>query len=76
MDIPYFAILIIYLVVVGIFLLMAYFNIYHIVKWSLFDARSKTIVFLFIALSVVILFMSFFLLRGIDWWYPLFTIPI
>lgn len=66
MSIPLSLFLIIYLILVGLFLLYALFNLYHIVRFGHFDAASYFMTGLFIAGTLLILFISATYLFGID----------
>ncbi len=76
MEIPFYAILVIYLIIIGIFLILAFFNVYHLIKYSMFDLRSKIILFLFIILSIACITLALYATHGVDWWQPLLTLSI
>lgn len=67
MEIPLYILLVIYLVGVGIFLVSAFFNLYHIFKFGFFDFTGKLNTFLFLGLSTIILVVTFLLLRQTPW---------
>jgi len=66
MSIPLSFFLVIYLILVGLFLLYAVFNLYHIFRHGHFDTASYFMTGLFIAGTILILFISAVYLFGID----------
>ena len=67
MGIPLSLFLILYLIVSGIFLLYALFNLYHIFRYGHFDAASYFMTGFFIAGFILIVFVSFVFINQIDW---------
>lgn len=67
MAIPYFVFLIVYLAVVLVFLILAFFNMYHLVKFGLFTPLAKTVAALFVLASLAIIIATIYLLKDIDW---------
>ena len=67
MELPNLAFLIVYLIVIGAFLLMAFFNLYHVFKFGLFDIRAKLMAFIFIAFTAAVIAFTMYMLRDVDW---------
>lgn len=67
MEIPYYILLIIYLIGLGAFFIWGFFNMYHIVKFGLFDFAGKIHTFFFIGITISILIVSFLLLKDVPW---------
>ena len=67
MELPYYVFLIIYLVVIGIFMLFAFLNMYHLMRFGMFDLRTKIIALFFVLISIAIIAISIYLLRDIVW---------
>lgn len=57
----------IYLGVIVLFAIFAFFNLYHIVKFGVLNFTVIFVSFVFIAIAVLILFFTFQLLDGVDW---------
>lgn len=77
MDIPYYVLLIVYLGGVGMFFLWMFFNVYHLMKFGLFDFTGKLNGFIFLLFSTLIFAATFFLLRDVSWLdtFQLFDVP-
>jgi len=75
MDLPLFVLLIPYLLAIGIFFLWTFFNLYHIVRFGLFDFTGKLNTGIFMALTAILLFLTFLMLRTTPWLdtFPAFT---
>ena len=67
MNIPYYAILIVYLVVIFVFLMLSFFNLYHVVKFGLFNRTAKIVTLIFILISVGMFLVSWLFLADVDW---------
>lgn len=67
MELPYYIFLIIYFVIVFLFLVLTFFNVYHIVKFSLFDTRSKIVLTIYIVFVISIIAGTMIALRNINW---------
>lgn len=59
--------LIIYLILAALFFVYALFSLYHIFRFGHFDAASYFMTGLFIGGYLLLLFVSFVFLSGIDW---------
>lgn len=59
--------LIIYLILASLFALYALLSLYHIIRFSHFDESSYFMTGLFIAGIILISFVSFTYIIGIDW---------
>lgn len=67
MELPFYALGLLYLVVLGFYCFMAFFNIYHLVKFGFFDFTGKINGLLFSGAWLIILFFTFFFLRKVEW---------
>ncbi len=67
MGIPLYIFLIFYLLLAGVFLLYGLFSLYHIIRFAHLDAASYFMTGIFIAGIVLIGFVSFTFIIGIDW---------
>ncbi|PIW37060.1 MAG: hypothetical protein COW24_02235 [Candidatus Kerfeldbacteria bacterium CG15_BIG_FIL_POST_REV_8_21_14_020_45_12] len=67
MEIPFYILLIIYLIGILIFLVITFFNIYHLFKFGFFDFTGKLNAMVFVGFSVVIVAVSVLLLWNIPW---------
>lgn len=67
MEIPYYILLILYLVGVGIFLVWMFFNLWHLFKFGFFDFTGKLNAFIFIGFSIVIFIITLLLLKDTPW---------
>jgi hypothetical protein len=56
-----------YLVGVGVFLLWTFFNVYHLVKYGLFDFTGKLNAFIFTGFTIVIFVLTALLLKDTPW---------
>ena len=64
---PLFYIAIPFLIIIGFWIIFAFFNIYHALKFGYINYISYFMTFILIGLSVITLFIGYDLLRGIDW---------
>jgi hypothetical protein len=67
MDIPFYVLLVAYLIGFGLFLLWTFFNLYHIVRFGLFDFTGKLNTFIFVTLACIILFLTALMLKDTQW---------
>lgn len=67
MEIPYIVLFYIYVGLVGLYVLFAFFDLFHVVRFGMWNFTTTTVTFLFIAGSVLILFVSFQWLSQVDW---------
>lgn len=75
MSIPLSLLFYIYLASIAIFILFSFFNVYHILRFAKTNFFNATIIFLYLFISGVILFVSFWNLGGIDWQTSVDLIP-
>ncbi|MBU0670784.1 MAG: hypothetical protein ABH835_01590 [Patescibacteria group bacterium] len=73
MEIPYYIFLIIYLIGLGVYFFISFFNVYHIVRFGFFDFSGKLNTFLYFGVVAAILFVTFLLLKDVNWFD---TIPL
>ncbi|USN53562.1 MAG: hypothetical protein H6760_00060 [Candidatus Nomurabacteria bacterium] len=67
MEISYIVLFYIYVGLVGLYVLFAFFDLFHVVRFGMWNFTTTTVTFLFIAGSVLILFVSFQWLSQVDW---------
>ncbi|MFA5358576.1 MAG: hypothetical protein WC310_01990 [Patescibacteria group bacterium] len=67
MLIPLSIFLYLYIGLVVVFLFFAFFNIYHAIRFSFWDFATFFITFLFIAATIIIMFVSFDYIRQVNW---------
>lgn len=67
MDIPFFVILIIYLIMLGGICILGFFNIYHMVRFGMFDFTGKLNTAVFICFSIAIVALTVLLLVNVPW---------
>lgn len=67
MMLPLIIFLYIYLALAFIFCLFAFFNLYHMVRFSFWTFASFLATFLFLAGTVIIFFLSFEEIRAVNW---------
>lgn len=67
MFIPFSFLLIPYGLALLIFFVLGFFNMYHIYRFGVFNARSTIFTLIFVVLSAATLVGSFLLLSQIDW---------
>jgi hypothetical protein len=66
-DIPYSVLYWIYLLGVLAILVFAFFNLYHLLRFGFRTTVNVTMTFALIAGTVIILFISYSWLQGLDW---------
>lgn len=66
-----FIFLIIYLVLVGIFLIISIINFYHIIRFGFLHWPSLVMTFVYLGLVVLIILFTFKTLGNFDWQEPL-----
>lgn len=76
MDIPFYILLIAYLIPVGFFMLWAFFNFYHLIKFGFFDFTGKLNAFLFVGFSLVTIGITILLLKDTPWFDTVSTTDI
>ncbi|MEK7139206.1 MAG: hypothetical protein AAB817_00725 [Patescibacteria group bacterium] len=67
MTIPLIIFLYLYLLIIVVILLFGMFNIYHVIRFSFWDAPAFIASFLFLAAIALTLFISFEAIRQINW---------
>lgn len=67
MEIPFYILLIIYLVGVLTFLVVTFFNVYHLLKFGFFDFTGKLNALVFIGFSVAVIIVTVLLLWNVSW---------
>jgi len=67
MEIPYSILLYIFIGLVGVYFIFSLFDLYHIIRFGFFNGTTATVTFIFLAVSALILFISYEQLRPIDW---------
>lgn len=60
-----------YLVLVGIYLIVGFFCVYHLVRFGFFSVANISIILIFILVSVWLIMYSLSILSGFDWSLPL-----
>ena len=77
MSIPFYILLIIYLVGLFIFLIGTFFNVWHLIKFGFFDFTGKLNAIVFLLFTVIIIVLTFLLLQDVPWLdtFDLFSIP-
>jgi hypothetical protein len=67
MEIPYSILLYLYIGLVALFVLLAFFDLYHIARFGFVNGTTTTVTFVFLAVAALIFFISYTQLREIDW---------
>lgn len=67
MDIPFYVILIGYVIMLGVILVLAFFNIYHMVRFGMFDFTGRLNTFIYVSFSIAILILTILLLVNVPW---------
>lgn len=67
MEVPYFFLGILYIVVLGFYLFFLFFNLYHLFKFGFFDFTGKINALVFCGAWVIILFFTLFFLKDVPW---------
>lgn len=60
-----------YLAFLVLWAFFAFFNLYHVIRFSFWGFTAFFVTFLFVAGSVIVLFLSFEYFRAVDWQQPL-----
>lgn len=68
-SIPLYTIAIFYLIFLGIFVVFAFINIMHIIETGTFTFISMVFTIKIIALTFLILYVTWYLLQSTDWHY-------
>ena len=63
-----------YLLAIGIFLLFAFFELYHLVRFGFFSFLNISIILIFIGVSWWLIAYSLAVLSGFDWSMPIFNL--
>ncbi len=71
MEITLSLFLYLYLAFLALWACFAFFNFYHVIRFSFWGFTAFFSTFLFIAASVIVLFISFEYFRAVDWQQPL-----
>ena len=61
-----------YLILVGIYLVMGFFCVYHLVRFGFFSFVNISVILIFIGVSVWLIWYSLNILAGFDWNMSLF----
>lgn len=77
MDIPYYILLILYLVGLFIFFVWTFFNVWHLVKFGFFDFTGKLNAIIFLIFTIIIVALTFVMLQQVPWLdtFNLFSLP-
>ncbi len=67
MDIPFYVLLIIYLVGIFGFLIATFLNMYHLLRFGFFDFTGRLNAFVFIGFCLAIILVTVLLLWNIPW---------
>lgn len=67
MSIPYYVLAIVYLVVLVGYLFVLGFNLYHMVRWGLFNFTGQLNTALLFAAILIIMVVTAVLLSQVDW---------
>ena len=67
MLVPYYIFGILYLVILAVFFLTAFFNLYHLIKFGFFDFTGKLNTIIFTCAWAIILTFSFLFLKEVPW---------
>lgn len=67
MEISYIVLYYIYIGLVALYALFAFFDLFHVVRFGFWNTTTTFVTFLFLAGSVIILFVSFQWLGDVDW---------
>jgi hypothetical protein len=65
----------VYLIVVFIFLVFTFFNVYHLLRFGFLSFGNIAITALYIFISIGILIVSWEYIRAVDWSLPLEILP-
>lgn len=67
MSIPYYVLGIIYLVIFTGYMLVLTFNLYHMIRWGLFNFTGRLNTSLVLSALVIIFVVTMVLLSQVDW---------
>lgn len=67
MDIPFLIILILYIILLVGIGVLALFNIWHMVRFGMFDFTGKLNTVVFVGFSIIILVLTVLLLINVNW---------
>lgn len=67
MDIPYSILLYVFIGLISLYLILSIFDLYHIARFGFLNQTTMTVTFVFLAVTALILFVSYTELRQIDW---------
>lgn len=67
MELPFWILLVPYIIFLFIFALWLSLNIYHLVRFGFFDFTGKMTLFLFGSLSLITIIFTFLILSGTVW---------
>jgi hypothetical protein len=67
MEIELSFFLFIYLIYIAIFLFYTFFNLYHTIKYGFVSLGMYIITFLYLSLTILALFVSYFYIAQVDW---------
>ena len=67
MEIPLYIFLILYCIGLGLFLLWTFFNLYHVVKFGMFDFTGKMNTAVFVCYTLIVISVTVLLLQEIPW---------
>lgn len=67
MSIPLIIFLYVYLALLLAWVIFAFFNLFHMVEYSFWGFTAFLATFLFSASVIIVLFLSFTFLKGVDW---------
>lgn len=63
--------LLIYVALVGVFLILSILNFYHIVRFGFLRPASLVVTFVYLGLTAAIIFSTFGALQQVDWQRPI-----
>lgn len=67
MGIPLLIFLIAYFLLAGVFLLYAFFSLFHIVRFAHLDAASYFMTGIFVGGLILLIFVSYLFISPVDW---------
>ncbi|MFH1426006.1 MAG: hypothetical protein ABIG66_01075 [Candidatus Kerfeldbacteria bacterium] len=67
MEVPYYVLIIIYLLGIVVFMVWTFFNLYHLFKFGFFDFTGKLNAFIFIGFTAAVITVTIMLLSDIPW---------
>lgn len=66
--------LIAYFVFLFLFVVFAFFDIYHLAKFVPVDSNAFFTIYIFLAVAVLIIFLTWQELQGVDWTQTIFSV--